>query len=103
LIQEIDPTIFFEVDAYWVKTAGCDPAQVVAELGARAPLIHAKDGPAVKGEPMVAVGDGSQDFSKILQAANGHAEWLIVELDQCTTDMLAAVERSHRYLTELLQ
>jgi sugar phosphate isomerase/epimerase len=107
LLQEIDPTIFFEVDTYWVKTAAPrgrpDPAQVVAELGARAPLIHVKDGPAVKGEPMVAVGDGSQDFFKILQAADGHAGWFIVELDQCATDMLVAVERSHRYLTRLLQ
>jgi sugar phosphate isomerase/epimerase len=103
LLQEIDPSIFFEVDTYWVKTAGCDPAKVVAEIGARAPLIHVKDGPAMKGEPMVAVGDGSQDFSAILQAADGRAEWFIVELDQCATDMLMAVERSYRYLAKLLQ
>jgi sugar phosphate isomerase/epimerase len=100
LLAELDPTIFFEVDTYWVKTAGADPVQVVTELGRRAPLLHIKDGPAVQGAPMTAVGDGTLDFPAILAASNGAAEWLIVELDECATDMFTAVERSYRYLTE---
>jgi sugar phosphate isomerase/epimerase len=98
LLQELDPTIFFEVDTYWTKTAGRDPVQIVTEMGERAPLLHIKDGPAVKDQPMVAAGDGTMDIPAIAQAANGHAEWLIVELDACATDMFTAVERSFRYL-----
>ncbi len=71
---------------------------LVKELGPRAPLLHIKDGPAVKNEPMVAVGDGMMDFPSLIQAAGENTEWLIVELDQCATDMLEAVGKSYRYL-----
>lgn len=101
LLEEVDPTIFFELDTYWAKSAGRDPAQLVAELGLRAPLLHFKDGPAIKGEPKMAVGDGVLDFPAILEASAENAEWVIVELDDCATGMLAAVERSFHYLNNL--
>ena len=44
-------------------------------------------------------GQGALDFPAIVAAASG-ARWLIVELDRCATDMLAAVEQSHRYLVQ---
>lgn len=98
LLERLDQDIFFEVDTYWVKTAGVDPVQVLQELGPRAPLLHIKDGPARMDAPMVAVGDGRMEFDRILETAA--AEWLIVELDRCATDMLVAVARSYRYLVE---
>jgi sugar phosphate isomerase/epimerase len=98
MLEHLDPAIFFELDTYWIKTAGVDPAEVVKELGPRAPLLHIKDGPAVKDEPHVAVGDGVLDFPSVVQAAEGAAEWLIVELDHCATDMMEAIERSYQYL-----
>ncbi len=100
LLEELHPEIFFEVDTYWVRTAGLDPAEVVSELGQRAPLLHIKDGPAVEGAPMVAVGDGVIDVAAIVRAAEGRVEWLIVELDECATDMMEAVERSYDYLVK---
>ncbi|MEE8390673.1 MAG: sugar phosphate isomerase/epimerase [Anaerolineae bacterium] len=98
MLEHLDPAIFFQIDTYWVQAAGPDPAQVVKELGPRAPLLHIKDGPAVRDEPQVAVGDGVLDFPSIVQAAGDAAEWLIVELDHCATDMLEAVEKSYQYL-----
>jgi sugar phosphate isomerase/epimerase len=92
------PTIVFEIDLYWVKVAGVDPAQTVRELGARAPLLHMKDGHLDPPHPMVAAGDGVMDFDAIMQAAGSHPEWLVVELDSCATDMMEAVEKSYRYL-----
>ncbi len=100
LLEHLDPEILFEIDTYWVRTAGFDPAEVVKELGDRASLLHIKDGPAVKGSPQVTVGEGVLDVPAIVQAAEGRAEWLIIELDQCATDMMDAVERSYRYLVE---
>ncbi len=100
MLEHLDPAIFFEIDTYWVQTAGPDPAQVVKELGPRAPLLHIKDGPAVRGEPHVAVGDGDLDFHAIVQAAGDAVEWLIVELDDCATDMVEAVAKSCRYLVK---
>jgi len=98
LLEQLDPGVCLEVDTYWAKTAGVDPAAVVRKLGARAPLLHIKDGPCVTDQPQVAVGDGAVDVPAIVQAGAGHTQWLIVELDRCATDMLAAVEKSYRYL-----
>lgn len=98
MLEHLDPSIFLEVDTYWVKTAGVDPTQIVRELGDRAPLLHIKDGPAFRDEPMVAVGDGTLDIPGIVQAGSDSTEWLIVELDRCATDMMQAVEKSLRYL-----
>jgi sugar phosphate isomerase/epimerase len=94
----LDPDVFFEIDTYWVKTAGPDPAEVVRTLGKRVPLLHIKDGPAVRDAPQVAVGDGVMDFSSIVAAGAGSTEWMIVELDSCATDMMEAVEKSYHYL-----
>jgi sugar phosphate isomerase/epimerase len=98
MMEHLDPAVFFQIDTYWVRTAGLDPAQVVKEFGPRAPLLHIKDGPAIQRVPQVAVGEGVMDFPSIVQAAEGTAEWLIVELDHCATDMLEAVEKSYHYL-----
>ncbi len=99
MLDYLEPSVNLEIDTYWVKAAGRDPAAVVQELGARAPLLHIKDGPAVRGQPMVAVGDGTLDIPAIIQAAENSAEWLVVELDECASDMLTAVEKSYYYLT----
>ncbi len=99
MLERLDPGIVFEVDAYWVKTAGLDPVTVLKELGARAPLLHVKDGPATLDDPMLAVGEGKLDYGTIIPAAADKTEWLIVELDRCATDMLEAVQKSYTYLT----
>ncbi len=101
LLAELDPGVFFELDAYWARVAGLDPAAVVAELGARLPLLHLKDGPAVRGEPMTALGTGALEISAILRAAGEGLEWAVVELDTCATDVFEAVDRSYRYLSGL--
>ncbi len=98
MLDLLDPEVVFEVDTYWVKTAGVDPAEVVRKLGARAPLLHIKDGPATRDAPMMAIGSGVMDFPAIVQAAGENVEWLIVELDRCTTDMMEAVRQSYEYL-----
>jgi len=100
-LDYLDPSIFFELDPYWIKTGGCDPVQEVSRFGARAPLLHIKDGPADKpASSMVALGDGSLDYAAILEAADDHTDWLIIELDRCDTNMMEAVERSYRYLVD---
>jgi len=98
MLEELDPAVLFELDVYWIQTAGVDPQSVVAELGSRAPLLHIKDGPAVQDAPMVAVGSGVLDISTIIAAGQASTEWLIVELDRCATDMVTAVTQSYQYL-----
>jgi sugar phosphate isomerase/epimerase len=98
LLFELLPSdVFAEVDCYWARVGGADPAAVVARLGARAPLLHVKDGPGDDFRaPHTAVGEGKLDYARILAA--GKARWHVVELDRCATDMFEAVERSHRFL-----
>jgi sugar phosphate isomerase/epimerase len=98
LIEHLDPRIFFQVDTYWVNTGGGDSVEVIEKLGERAPLLHLKDGPCNPQADMTALGDGKMDFPPIVQAAQATAEWLIVELDRCATDMMEAVRKSYQYL-----
>ena len=98
LFDYLAPGVIAEVDIYWAQVGGSDPKEIVAALGSRVGLLHVKDGPAdVPKSPMVAVGDGIVDIPGVLSAAPA-ARWHIVELDQCATDMFAAVERSYDYL-----
>ena len=98
ILRYLDPRVFFEVDTYWVETAGCDAAQVVEMLGRRAPLLHIQDGPAIRDLPMVPVGQGVLDVRRIVRSAGDHVEWLIVEIDHAAMDMLEAVQLSYNYL-----
>jgi sugar phosphate isomerase/epimerase len=106
LHQELDPSIFFEIDTYWVKVAGHDPAKIVAQLKNRVRFMHIKDGPARwhpnladdNPEPMTAVGKGTQAFPDIIKAAPD-TEWLVVEMDKVATDVFEALKESVNYLT----
>ncbi|GAB4517765.1 MAG: sugar phosphate isomerase/epimerase [Anaerolineae bacterium] len=98
-VQHLDPAVILEVDVYWVKVGGYDPAVVVADLGARAPLLHIKDGSALKEDDMLAVGDGVINVPAVVNAGIGHTEWLIVELDRYAGNMIDAVQRSYTYMT----
>lgn len=98
MLELLDPAIFFEVDTYWVQTAGLDAASVVAELGDRAPVLHIKDGPCVTTEPMTAVGEGVMDWQKVIGAGGDITQWLIVEQDRTAGDMMRDVAESCAYL-----
>jgi sugar phosphate isomerase/epimerase len=97
---ELDPQVLFELDTYWVKTGGLDPAAVVAELGSRAKLLHLKDGPGNHESPMTALGTGVMDFPTLVKAAK-YLEVPIVEFDRCAGDILADLKQSCDYLRAL--
>src|SRR5262245_61562479 len=97
----LDPEVGFQLDVYWARTAGADPAQILDELGPRVVSLHLKDGPAVHGRPMTALGEGVLDFPAILRAVRRPLD-LVVELDECATDPMEAAARSYRYLQRLL-
>jgi sugar phosphate isomerase/epimerase len=106
LLENLDKDIFFEVDTYWVKVAGQDPAAIVKKLGSRAELLHIKDGPAKWNDllpkdipdPMTAVGKGTQNFPAIVKAADGNTEWMVVEMDKTAGDVFVALKDSYDYL-----
>lgn len=99
MLEQLDPAVFLEVDVYWVQTAGQNPVEIIRRFGARAPLLHIKDGPCQREADMTALGEGVVDLPGVIAASAGSAEWLVVELDRCATDMLEAVQKSYTYLT----
>lgn len=99
LLDLLDPRVVVELDAYWARMGGADPAEVLTRLGGRARFVHIKDGPAESYEDdvMVPIGDGAMDWPAILTAPSGLA-WHIVELERLSVDTFDALASSYRYL-----
>jgi len=106
LLEELDPAIFLEMDTYWVKVAGHNPAAIVTKLGKRAKFLHIKDGPALYNDklaidnpdPMTPVGKGTQNFPAIIKAANGNPDFLVIEMDKTAIDVFVALKESFDYM-----
>lgn len=106
LLDKLDKDIFFEIDTYWVKVAGKDPASVITKFGNRAKYLHIKDGPAKWSEnlavdnpdPMTSVGKGTQNIPAIVKAAAGNTEWHVIEMDKTATAVFPLLEESLKYL-----
>jgi sugar phosphate isomerase/epimerase len=99
LADALDPVVLLEVDTYWAAVGGQDVPKLLGRLGDRVRYLHVKDGPVTKDDPMTAVGGGRMPVAEIL-AACPSAEWHVVELDRCATDVLTAVSDSLGWLTE---
>ena len=97
LADQLDGSVLLEVDTYWAAVGGQDVPALLGRLGERVRYLHVKDGPISKDDPMTAVGSGRMPVAEIL-AACPSAEWHIVELDRCATDMLTAVGDSLAWL-----
>ena len=103
LLEHLDKEIFFEIDTYWVKTSGQNPAKVVADFGSRAPLLHIKDGPAIKGEKsyeQVPVGQGVMDVPSIVKAGGKNIKWMIIEFDEYAGNIFEGIKKSYDYLAK---
>lgn len=99
-LVESCPSAKFEIDTYWCTNFGANKApEQVARYKSRTPLLHIKDGPLVKDQPHVAVGSGKMDVPGTIKAADPKVlKWLVVELDNCATDMFQAVADSYAFL-----
>jgi sugar phosphate isomerase/epimerase len=98
LADALDDGVILEVDTYWAAVGGQDVPDLLRRLGERVRYLHVKDGPAVsRDDAMVAVGSGRMPVAEIL-AASPAAEWHVVELDRCATDMMTAVRDSLAWL-----
>jgi sugar phosphate isomerase/epimerase len=78
LLENLDKDIFFEIDTYWVKVAGQDPAAIVKKMGSahnffilRMARLYGDSLPE-DSDPMTAVSKGTQNFPAIVKAADGN-------------------------------
>jgi sugar phosphate isomerase/epimerase len=111
IARHTDPAhVFFEVDVFWAKAGGADPAQVVASLAGRVPMLHIKDmrrglvlPPASSSAPDdadVVAGTGQLDFPSILRAARASGtETLYVEDESARP--WEQIPQTLRYLSSL--
>ncbi len=102
LLEHLDKDIIFELDTYWIKTANYDPLKAVKDFGKRAPLLHIKDGNAIKGANVydqVPAGKGVIDFFKIINNNIDSIRWLIVEFDEYKKDIFNGIKESYDYLS----
>jgi sugar phosphate isomerase/epimerase len=99
-LADFCPSVRFEIDVYWATYFGVeDPAAIVRMFRGRAPLLHLKDGPFTRDQPMTAAGAGKQDFAAIMAAADPAVlRYGLLEIDRVAGDMMQAVEDSYRYL-----
>ena len=109
LMSETDPDLVkLELDVFWAKLAGHDPAQLIRDYDGRVALLHLKDlAPGVEtqyqeGAPaewFKEVGNGVIDFASVLEAAEekGAAHYF-VEQDQTPGDPLDSLRQSYAHL-----
>jgi len=96
---ELCPDVFSELDVYWASNFNrVDVSIVVRAHKKQIKLLHIKDGPLVQGQPHTAVGQGKMNIPAIVKAAGRDTTWLVVELDECASDMTQAVRDSLNYL-----
>lgn len=101
LLDHLDPRVVLELDAYWARMGGVDPADLLRRHGPRMRLIHIKDGPArsYEDDVMVPIGQGEMDWSSIL-AEHSSLQWHLVELERLAVDPFAALQSSYRHLVD---
>ena len=109
LMTNTDPALVdFEMDIYWVVTAGGDPEAWFKKYPNRFSLCHVKDrtkGADPKEEDASCdLGTGSIDFSKVLNvaAANGMKHYILEQEKYTNSTPLKSTEVGAAYLKNLL-
>jgi len=88
----------FTLDTFWIQAGGGDPAQWIARLAGRVPVIHLKD--YAYGRKMAVVGEGNINFDRVFSAAEeSGTKYMLVEQDDCNgEDPIECLRRSYEYL-----
>jgi sugar phosphate isomerase/epimerase len=110
LVERFDPKlVHWELDLFWVKLGGDDPAARLRQLKGRVGLVHLKDVAtgskteywegAVPKTAFKEVGNGMLDWPVILKAcAEAGVKHYIIEQDQCPGNPLDSVAQSYKFL-----
>ena len=95
------PSMYLELDTYWLNHAGLDVASFFRRCVGRIPVIHVKDKEMVEkdGAVMAPVGEGNLDWDSIIEVAEaGGTEWYVVEQDECRRDPFDCLASSFDFL-----
>lgn len=110
LIEEFAPEMHFEIDTFWVKVGGVDPAELIRKLKGRVSQLHLKDlkkGIAIPeygklpNDAFQELGDGMIPVEPLLvAAADAGVAHCHVEQDQ-SPDPIASIRQSMTHLKSL--
>ena len=109
-MAEFGPDMKFELDLFWVKLGGQDPAALLAKLAGRVTQVHLKDLKSgieipsygnIPPDAFQELGDGIISTEAMMTAAKAAGvEHCHVEQDQ-SPDALASIKQSMEYLRKL--
>src|SRR6185295_12889068 len=104
LLEHFDPSIWLEIDTYWVTHGGGDPAAWIEKVKGRVHAVHLKDMliHLDRTQYMAEVGEGNLNWARILPACKAAGvEYLLVEQDICYRDPFESLEISLKNLKEM--
>ena len=105
LLERLDPSIWFEIDTFWITHGGGDPAEWIRKVAGRIPAVHLKDMGIryPKEQLMMEVGEGNLNWPAILQACkSAGVQWHIIEQDTCYRDPFESLGISLRNLRGMM-
>lgn len=102
IAQETDPALVkFNIDVFWVKFGGQDPAEFIRRHRDRAGYFHFKDGErGPDGKPVfLELGRGLVDLKSAMSAAREvGAEWIVAEQDRTDLPARESITISRNYM-----
>jgi sugar phosphate isomerase/epimerase len=104
LMQRCDPSVWFEIDTYWIAAGGGDPAAWIRKAAGRIPAVHLKDMTIhyPREQRMAEVGEGNLNWPEILDACReAGVQWFIVEQDTCHRDPFESLAISFENLMKM--
>jgi sugar phosphate isomerase/epimerase len=97
--------VVFEMDIYWVITAGVDPVAYIKKYKNRFQLGHVKDRikDSTQHDASCILGEGSIDYHEILDKAEDHGmKYFIVEQERYdNTTPMEAAKADAKYMSAL--
>jgi sugar phosphate isomerase/epimerase len=88
-----------ELDTYFIKHVGKDPAEYIRRYAGRGPLLHLKDESKDPRFANTEVGSGTVDWDAVLSAAeSAGVEWYIVEQNSQGMGALESIAVSYEFL-----
>jgi len=97
LIERLDPSIWMEIDTYWIAHGGSDPAAAIDRVAGRIPCVHFKDMTITpkREQKMTEIGDGNLNWPRIIEACRrAGVMWYLVERDSGDLDPFDSLQRS---------
>ncbi|MDH4057852.1 MAG: sugar phosphate isomerase/epimerase [Cyclobacteriaceae bacterium] len=103
MMEELDPSIVFELDIYWSTFAKKDPLELFKKYSGRIHLWHVKDMDREKRERQTDVGSGSIDYKSVFNAAEvSGMKHFFLEQEYFAGSQFDSIANGFKYLREVV-